>query len=401
MLTVDKAVNNKGIPTFLSKKKAFFLVFLLLGLYLIDMTPLSVIFKGILYNGLIKPSLWLGLFFMIKLSPQIRPHSKLRSRKIIYSWAFTFAIIHLVALAIGGLINGFGNSPYSQSMISLLTNVFMFGSIILGREAARAYIVNTLAQKENYIFFTAFALFTAFISLPINNYTGFKDISEAVQFLARRFVPAFAGNFLANYFVFIGGVWSSVIYYGVIEGVTLLSPILPNLEWLAEALICILTPFFSCLFMQKIYIKASNIKLQAKDRRSNEDLFGWLAVSLFSIGLIWFILGVFPMYPSVIATGSMEPLINPGDVIITKKITFDQVQTGDIVQFKSGSILISHRVIEKIDTDEENALITKGDNNSSADSDKVKPEDIKGKIIHIIPKIGWPTLWLKSENDQH
>lgn len=39
---------------------------------------------------------------------------------------------------------------------------------------------------------------------------------------------------------------------------------------------------------------------------------------------------------------------------------------------------------------------TKGDNNTSEDSQKVRPDDIKGIYLRDIPKIGYPTLLLKG-----
>ena len=43
---------------------------------------------------------------------------------------------------------------------------------------------------------------------------------------------------------------------------------------------------------------------------------------------------------------------------------------------------------------------TKGDNNSAQDADLVAAEDIKGTIVEVIPKIGWPTLILKNSNKE-
>ena len=43
-------------------------------------------------------------------------------------------------------------------------------------------------------------------------------------------------------------------------------------------------------------------------------------------------------------------------------------------------------------------ITTKGDNNSGTDSVPVGVEDLRGKLVRVIPKIGWPTLILKSGN---
>lgn len=78
-----------------------------------------------------------------------------------------------------------------------------------------------------------------------------------------------------------------------------------------------------------------------------------------------------------IRTGSMEPYLEPGDVIISKKYDGRELmsgENGDVVTYR-GSIgnraeLITHRVIE-VDGDE---IITQGDANNIADSPITKNE---------------------------
>jgi signal peptidase len=106
--------------------------------------------------------------------------------------------------------------------------------------------------------------------------------------------------------------------------------------------------------------------------------------------------------PSVIATGSMEPLIYPGDIVILKQMrSEDQIRglkNGDIIQFKRNEILITHRIIE-IESDKHRNLTfhTKGDNNSVEDIETVNPNDIRGVYVCVIPKLGYPTLLLKGQ----
>ena len=100
----------------------------------------------------------------------------------------------------------------------------------------------------------------------------------------------------------------------------------------------------------------------------------------------------------------MEPMIKPGDVILVKKIVnieeINRLKVGDVMQFKRGNILITHRILEiKQSEKAEISYRTKGDNNSGADSELVKPEDIKGTIVYVVPKIGWPTLLIKSKDN--
>jgi len=189
---------------------------------------------------------------------------------------------------------------------------------------------------------------------------------------------------------------------GIIQAFHWLSPILPNLKWITAAFIGILTPAFSLVVIQGIYSKQA--KVAKRPRREKENPIGLILTCICSIGLVWFSVGVFPVYPSVIATGSMEPEIKPGDMILVKKIrTEDDVhllKEGDIIQFKRGDILISHRITEIIEDKEQGLkFITKGDNNSSADWEPVTPENLKGKVIGVVPKIGWPALIIRQKND--
>ena len=82
-----------------------------------------------------------------------------------------------------------------------------------------------------------------------------------------------------------------------------------------------------------------------------------------------------------VATGSMANTINIGDIVVVKvNETFKQ---NDIIVYKEENSFITHRVI-KIDGQD---LITRGDANNSEDK-PIKSDQILGKVIYIIPKIG-------------
>ena len=66
----------------------------------------------------------------------------------------------------------------------------------------------------------------------------------------------------------------------------------------------------------------------------------------------------------VIISGSMEPNLNIGDIVITKKISKDKLKEGDIISFRQGQSVITHRIKEVIYTNEGTEYKTKGDNNN-------------------------------------
>ena len=86
-----------------------------------------------------------------------------------------------------------------------------------------------------------------------------------------------------------------------------------------------------------------------------------------------------------VATGSMEPTMSIGDVVVVK--VNDEVKENDIIVYKEENSFITHRII-KIDGQN---LITRGDANNSEDK-PIKSSQILGKVIYTIPKIG---IWRK------
>lgn len=89
-----------------------------------------------------------------------------------------------------------------------------------------------------------------------------------------------------------------------------------------------------------------------------------------------------------IASTSMENTINKYDVIIVKKSEVNDIAIGDIITYKSNHRYVTHRVKTIID----GKYKTKGDNNITYDKETVLYKDVKGKVVFIIPLIGYITL---------
>lgn len=90
----------------------------------------------------------------------------------------------------------------------------------------------------------------------------------------------------------------------------------------------------------------------------------------------------------VINTNSMEPTIKVGDIVIIKKVKSENLNEGDVITFSNQGEVITHRItqIETIGAD--TRYITKGDNNNTEDTTKIKYEDILGEEIAIISYLG-------------
>lgn len=103
-----------------------------------------------------------------------------------------------------------------------------------------------------------------------------------------------------------------------------------------------------------------------------------------------------PLYSAfVIISPSMEPNIKVQDAVIVKKTTATNLEKGDIITFNStdsrfSGVTITHRIVDIIKDTKGNPMFrTKGDNNNVEDATLVREEDLVGKVILKIPKIGY------------
>jgi len=85
--------------------------------------------------------------------------------------------------------------------------------------------------------------------------------------------------------------------------------------------------------------------------------------------------------PIVVVTGSMEPVIKTGALVIAKQVPFSELEVGDIITFDwNGGQLNTHRIIGF----ENGGAITKGENADLPDSGSVTAYNFRYKIVYIM-----------------
>lgn len=113
--------------------------------------------------------------------------------------------------------------------------------------------------------------------------------------------------------------------------------------------------------------------------------------------------GVMPFMP-VFGT-SMEPELHAGNLILIEQMEPEEVEVGDIVvysvpaaiqDFYNYPPIVAHRVIEVRDTEYGIAWRTKGDN-AGQDPFTVRAQDLRGTVSNQIPFLGFPFLFLQSQ----
>lgn len=98
----------------------------------------------------------------------------------------------------------------------------------------------------------------------------------------------------------------------------------------------------------------------------------------------------------IIATNSMEPDINEGDVVVIFKAKENNLKVGNVITFKKNQELITHRIIEIRDKGIQKEYITKGDNNNVEDTEEVRYSQIQGVHVLTIPFLGTIVIFIQN-----
>ena len=92
-----------------------------------------------------------------------------------------------------------------------------------------------------------------------------------------------------------------------------------------------------------------------------------------------------------VLTGSMRPYLEPGDMIIDKAIDADEVKVGDVLTYRLGSSIVTHRGTEIIAKDGNLLFETRGDANGRS---AYRQGDTEGPIWGICCKVYQEPDWV-------
>lgn len=97
-------------------------------------------------------------------------------------------------------------------------------------------------------------------------------------------------------------------------------------------------------------------------------------------------------HPATDLTGSMEPTISPGDVVIDEEISPTEAKVGDIVTFRDPeqqSKLLTHRVVSiSAAKHGRYAFVTQGDANNTQEHWRVPADGQIGRLVYTVPWVG-------------
>ncbi|MDD4255013.1 MAG: signal peptidase I [Methanofollis sp.] len=97
----------------------------------------------------------------------------------------------------------------------------------------------------------------------------------------------------------------------------------------------------------------------------------------------------------VVLSGSMEPAIPVGGVVVIGPASPDDVRVGDVITFKSGENRVTHRVVA-VEAGSPARFLTKGDANEDADPVPVPAGNVVGRVLFSLPFLGYLAAFVRS-----
>ena len=122
-----------------------------------------------------------------------------------------------------------------------------------------------------------------------------------------------------------------------------------------------------------------------------------VAILLMTAAALIFLVPRFGWRVDAVFSGSMEPQLKVGGMVVTRPVAAEEIKAGDIITFYSpqGGQLTSHRVMA-VEDGSSFYFRTKGDANEDADPFIVPAENVVGKVRFHIPYLGYATQFVKT-----
>jgi signal peptidase len=122
-----------------------------------------------------------------------------------------------------------------------------------------------------------------------------------------------------------------------------------------------------------------------------------LIITFIIIGGITYFAPHFGWRVDTILSGSMEPTLKVGGIVVTRPVPYNDIKEGDIITYvaPTDNKLTSHRV-NSISGGWLSGFETKGDANEHPDPYMVPIEAVAGKVVFTLPYIGYVTNFIKT-----
>lgn len=396
------ATTNDLLSIIRQPTRRFGWLILTLALFVVYLT-LNFVFPSMRSGNLnlyvFQPVLWLTVAILSLLLWSVQEeHFNFFEHVPLIRTAAMIGAIQIAVSVLFGFMAGFGHSPYAHTLLMVTLNLWFVATRLVGIEVARWYLGKTVGRINAGLGYFIAWLLPLILIVPFGKISLLVQPESAFRLVGGTLLPAASANLLAAYLAISAGPLASIAYLGVMQVFEWLSPILPDLPWMGTAFVGVLVPMTSLIALnsqETVHTEEGAAETaRISKTRDNSSAGSWLLVAMFAVGVIWLNSGALGVRPSLISGNSMNPSLYPGDVVVTRVVSPEKIQVGDIIRFRRGGIDIVHRVMEVQSNGSTTIFTTRGDNNNVND-EPVMADQLEGKVILTLPKIGWIGIFFR------
>ena len=350
-------------------------------------------FVSSILSGYVKVLSIIGMlvifYFIFGFEKDRHRYSKSICIEIIINVLIFFILYYLLGVLIGfAKVGNYWNFNYIiDSMLPLIL------TIILKEVLRYMMLVKSEGSKLLIIFTTIFFIFLE-IAGQIDE-SLFTSPYATFTYFAITIVPIISVNIFCSYLSYKAGYKPSILYLLIMNLYMYFVPIIPNPNEYFYSIIYLVVPMIFLFNVYRFFLKDRDEDVLREYHKKR--ILPLIIPSIIVIFLVYITSGYFYYHAIAIASGSMTPNINKGDVVVIEKYNnFENIEIGQVIAYKKANIIVVHRLIKKLKVDGKYYFYTKGDNNDTADNYEIT-EDMMIGIVNIkIPYIGYPTVWVNS-----
>jgi len=375
-------------------KKVLAISVLILTVYLVTNLIIPLTLKG---NTIFLADafLWLAVILTTLLFAKLYQTSLWKTDKTVIQIAAIIAIFQIFLLIFTSFFMGFGENAVTWTSATLTFYFPFLLTPFIAMELSRAFLTTKISRHKPTLALLLISLFYTLLLTTIPTYTSLTTPLAISEFLIKTFIPTLAISLLATYFAYLGGFPANLIYMAIPTFFSWFSPILPNPSWEVQSIITVTAATVGFLVLDQTVKPFPTRKIHRTLKKQKSQLPYWTAIALIGLITIWSSTGLLGFTPTIIASGSMQPTLNVGDMVIVLSTPAKAIKIGDIIQYRTADTPTVHRVIDKYEAGGTTWFVTQGDANNAPD-DPVNERQVMGKAIFTIPKLGWVSIYLKE-----
>ena len=367
---------------------------LLFELLLFIILILNSFFKNVLSNyGIIIFMILVLIVFKFRFGFEKDRH---RYIKDIILNTLIFLVTFFILYYLLGILIGFYRPGNYFTLYGFRMYIFPLTFYILLREYLR-YLFLTKSEGNKLLIITTCILFIMFDVTNSIYYASFSDNRDTFLFVVTNLLPAISANISLCYVCFKMGYKSNILYGLSIGLFQYILPLVPNPNEYFYSLIYFFLPVVYAYTIYNFFVKLSDDDIDRNYLKNKHKFISLVPVLALVMVLVYFISGYFYLWAISIASGSMEPNIHKGDIVIIEKTkNYNKIKTGDVLAYNYNNKIIVHRVYDLQEIEGRYYFVTKGDANNNIDNLIIEEDMIVGVVNFRIPYAGMPTIWVNE-----